>query len=302
MATMTPTTNVDLIPLILAQRALGALRGNTRMAKFVAKDTDYGSTFTVGRTLDIAARGVLTAVAKVPGTPVTFQAPATSKVSLTLSEHMVVPFTLEDITAAVEQPDAMMGYAEDAGVKIAESLETYLGTFVNNFSQTAGTAGVDLIETAVLEAKRLLTTGKAPESNRGLFISPKDEKSLLQVDRFVSAYALGSPAQYQGRTVEGSLGRIAGFDVFVSQYLETTAGPTVHNAAMHRDALTLAVRRLPDVSSVNAKSAFVIDSETGMVIRTTMSYDAANMGVSVVIDSLYGAVETRDVFGVDLLS
>lgn len=301
MPTMTPTTNVDLIPLILAQRSLGALRGNTKIAKFVSKDADYGSTFTVGRTLDIAKRGALSAVDKVPGTGVTFQAPATSKVSLTLSQHKVVPFILEDVTAAVEQPDAMMGYAEDAGIKIAESVETYLATFFKNFSQSAGTAGVDLVELEILEAKKLLTDGKTPEMNRALFISTKDEKAMLQIDRFVRADALGT--NFGGRIVEGALGRVAGFDVFVSQYLEVVAGvPTTHNVAMHRDALTLAVRRLPDVSDVNAKSAFVIDEQTGLVIRTTMSYDATNMGVAVVIDSLYGAVETRDEFGIDLLS
>ncbi len=221
---LTTAQNSGFIPQFWANRALEVLRANLMLARLCAKDDDFGPTDFAkqGSTLTIGYPGTFSAVDKTEGTPVTPQVPSNgSDVQLTLSKHKVVPFLIEDFANAQANLNLMDRYLNPAVVAIAEQVETDLFSLYAGMTQVVGTPGTAIVGSTVRSARQTLNQNRVPMANRSLIISPGDEISLLG-DSTLQTYFAFSQTQ---ALKEGSIGRLYGFDLYMSQLVPAANSP-----------------------------------------------------------------------------
>lgn len=274
------------IPEVWAASALGALKANTVMSQLVNRNYE-DEVANHGDIVNVPVRGALSVNDKSEDTVVTLQTPTASTVQVTLNKHKEVSFLVEDVARAQANQDILMGYIEDGIIAIAEQIDTDLLALYTGFSTTpidaTGGIGVD----DVVEARRLLNAAKVPMSNRFIVWHEDAEKEILQLEKFTSAdYGAGTAI------AEASIGRRFGFGHFMDQNVATATSET-KNLAFHRDAMTLAMRPLPQVPNGYGAASSVMQ-EDNFSIRVTHSYNPSHLGIQVTLDVLYGVAELRD--------
>lgn len=296
MADITRTSASPFIPQIWANTALEILRSKIVLAKLVTRDSDLAA-FAVGDTLNIPYPGAFTSNDKAANTPVTLQVPTATTAQVVLNKHKEASFLIEDAVRATANQDVMARYMEAAVIPLAEQIETDLMALGSTFTSSVGTYGTDISAATVRSARKVLNDNKAPVDGRVLIVSDKDEIALLGDSTLQNYFAF---AQSQG-VAEGSIGRLYGFDVYSSQLVPATGTSPVNtkNIAFHPGALILAMRGLPEaVPGSGAQTAVVNDPVSGLALRVTIAYNAANLGHQVTVDVLYGVAKLRDEKGV----
>jgi hypothetical protein len=296
MADITRTSAGPFIPQIWANTALEVLRNKVVLAKLVTRDSDIAA-FQVGDTLNIPYPGTFTANDKSANTAVTLQTPTATTTTLTLDKHKEASFLVEDAARATANQDIMARYMEAAVIPIAEQIESDLLAAAVGFTNSVGTYGTDLTAATIRSARKVLNDNKAAQDGRALIVSDKDEIALLGDSALQNYFAW---SQTQGLR-EGSIGRLYGFDVYQSQLIPATGTSPVNtkNIAFAPGAVLLAMRGLPEApAGTGAVSSVVNDPASGLSLRVTMAYNAANLGVQVSVDVLYGVKKLRDEKGV----
>lgn len=290
--TMGVTQSANFIPEVWANAALGKLEAELNLAKNVARDFEYTPS-KEGDTVHIPVRGSLQANQKTSGTGVTLQNPTATKVDVSLDQHWEVTFAVEDIAKAQANQDIMMGYIEDAVLVLSEKIEAGLaGLYSSLTGSVINDNGGDISEDDILDAREALTNARAPRTNRFMYLDPSQVNVLLKMERFTTPekYGTGMPVQ------EGELGKIHGFRVFESLFVPSAASPaTKSNIAMHRNAMVLAMRPLPEPKAPGAV-ATVIEKD-GLGIRVVYSYNADQLADQVTLDILYGVGVLRSSLG-----
>jgi len=291
MANLTVTSLGDSIPTIVAAEALGALRANLVLARLVNRDFQ-NEVASYGQTVNITQRGALTAAAKSADTSFTPQAPADTYTAVTLNQHYVVPFRMEDIARMLSRPDQFSGYMADAITVLVEKIEDTLAALYSGFSQTID-ATVGLADSDFREARRLLNAAKAPLAQRSAVLHEDADYELLGLDKAINAqYA----AALGGAAANAWSGRFMGFDVFMDQAINVSGGQC-KNMFFQRDAMVLAMRPM-STAEAGLGVQQVVMSEDGMGIRVTRSYDHDDLADMVSVDALWGVAELRDNHGV----
>jgi len=300
MANITRTSAASFVPQIWANTALEILRSKVVLAKLVTRDSDIAA-FQVGDTLNIPYPGAFVANDKAANTAVTLQVPTATTTSVQLNKHKEASFIVEDAARALANQDIMQRYMEAAIIPIAEQIESDLLGLYSSFSNSVGTSGTDITATTIRSARKKLNDLKAPTDNRALVVSTKDEIAILGDSTLQTFFAFAQAQAPQ----EGSIGRLYGFDVYVSQLVPVVAGTpnSTKNLAFNPGAIILAMRGLPDApAGSGAQTAVVQDPVSGLSLRVTTAYNAANLGVQVTVDVLYGVAKLRDEKAVVVLS
>ena len=286
MANITVSEVSPAMPEFWLARAIGRLKANLVMARLVRRDVD-GVVAEQGETVNIIKRGSLTVRDKTANNDVQSDAPANTKIPVKLDQHKYVSWHLED-TASAKAIDDAVNYVEDGMQGLAEAVEASLLALHSDIATEVGVAGLDLSETSLLRARKALNDQKCPQLGRAMIVSTKDEISLLEVDKFTRADAIGN----QGEAIrEASLGRLYGFDTYMSQLVDTTPGaPDItHNVAFHRNAFVLASRPMPlPQPGSGALGAYVVDTDIGIAMRYTRQWDSDALKTKHVIDILFG--------------
>jgi hypothetical protein len=297
MANITATTADAFIPEIWANSALEVLRNNTVLAGIVTKDTDVAA-FGVGDVLHVPYPGSFSVNDKAAGSNVTTQTPTGTDTTVTLNKHKEVSFIVEDFARAVANQDIMARYVEAATIALAEQIETDLAALVASATTSVGTTATDITAATIRAARKALNDAKAPQAGRALVVSPKDEIALLGDSALATYFAYAQTGALQN----GQIGRLYGFDIFMSQ-LVNKVSTTTHNPAFSPGAIILAMRGLPDApAGSGAVSASLRDPQSGLVIRSTVSYNPSALGAQVTLDALYGVKILRDAKLVDVKS
>jgi hypothetical protein len=300
MANITRTSAGSFIPQIWANTALEILRSKVVAAKLVTRDSDIAA-FQVGDTLNIPYPGAFTANDKAANTAVTLQTPTATTTTVTLNKHKEASFLVEDAARATANQDIIARYMEAAVIPIAEQIESDILGLYSQFTNTVGTSGTDITAATVRSARKTLNDNKAPQGNRALIVSDKDEIALLGDSALQNYFAF---SQTQG-VAEGSIGRLYGFDVYQSQLVPVVSGTpnSTKNLAFDPGAVILAMRGLPDApAGTGAQTSVVQDPVSGLSLRVTMAYNASNLGVQVTVDVLYGVAKLRNEKAVVVLS
>lgn len=301
MANITATTADAFIPEIWANSALEVLRNNVVLANLVTKDSDVAA-FTVGDVLHVPYPGTFSVNDKAAGSNVTTQTPTGTDTTVTLNKHKEVSFVVEDFARAVANQDIMARYVEAATVALAEQIETDLMALISSATNSVGGAVTDITASAVRSARKKLTDTKAPNAGRVLVVSTKDEAALLGDSNLASYFAFAQ----SGAVQNGQIGRLYGFDIYTSQLVQSTGSAgtlTYHNPAFAPGAIMLAMRGLPEApAGSGAVSSSIRDPQSGLVIRSTVSYNASALGAQVTLDCLYGVKRLREEKLVDVKS
>jgi len=295
-STMTAGTHLaNFIPEVWANKALGYLPKYLNLINTVTVDVNADEIRRYGDKVNVPIRGTLTAEDKTSGSDVTIQQPTDDTVAITLDKHKEVTFSPEDVARAFSKPEIINGYMEDAALVLAEAVEDSLAALYVSAGDTVN-AG-DAVELSDLRsARRKLITARVPK-NAPLF-AYLDEYAVEDLP-LTDASVLGT-----NRPVfEGSIARLAGFDIFESQAVKTSGSPSsYHDMIYAKSAMALVVRPLPTDAEVfgGAKQAVVSDPQTGLSIRVTMSYNANALAPQVTLDVLWGVGILRAAHLIDL--
>ncbi|GIW83467.1 MAG: hypothetical protein KatS3mg105_5274 [Gemmatales bacterium] len=287
--TISITQAAAFIPTILANGALERLRAATVLPRLVSTDADFSGSFTVGQTLTIPFLGAVVANQKPQGGTVTVQSPGSGQVTVTLNQHWEVTTVIEDIAAVMTNQSVMDRFLDNAVQALAEQLETSIFAAMDAGATVAvGSYTTDLNYATVLAARQTMTSNRVPVQRRNLVISPKDETALKSDPALQPYFAYG-----QTQIAQGSIGRLEGFDVYVSQLVPVTGGTDVNNFAWHPRGVVLVMRQLPAAPpELGARQDVVRDPETGLAMRATMAYIPDRLAVQVTLDMLWGVALT----------
>jgi hypothetical protein len=157
------------------------------------------------------------------------------------------------------------------------------------------------VASVIRSARKTLNDAKAPMQDRFLYVSDKDEISLLGDASLQQYYAFSRT----GSIEQGQLPPLYGFQPFVSQLVPVVAGTpnSTKCIAMHKSALMFAMRPFKDIpAGSGVATATVMDDESGLAIRVLKQYRADYRAEYVGFDILYGFVALRPGLGLLALS
>lgn len=293
------------IPIIWAQRALSILRTKIRLAKIVARDTDYtpeerGKTITIPFPGTFAAQqltdtgGSSTATTQTPS--------GGTSVSVNLDQFWYVDFNVSDFARAQASQELLDRYIDGPMDALAINLENVLFAQYANFTGgSVGTAGTNLVRSIITGARKKLADNLAPDTDRHVVLSTKDEAALLNDTSLANYFAFSKP----DAVAQGMLGTLDGFQIWSSTRTPVVTGTpnTTENIAIHKTALLLATRPLlaPEADT-GVQAATLVDPESGLAIRVLKQYDMTARAHRVGFDMLFGTKCLRPTLGVNVLS
>ena len=187
-----------------------------------------------------------------------YGAAPSKKLQLELNQSVYFGFSVPDIDQAqsnVNIMDAIVGKAENA---VEQAIDTYIfflyskapdGNILGK-TTAVGLTSANIYTQFVKLAKLLKNSGAVNAEKQGwVVVHPDVEELLLLCSQFVSASNLGSTT-----ITTGSIGKIAGLEVFVSSNVgKETSGYTI--LAGTKDAITYA-SQIKKIETLRAQSSF----------------------------------------------
>jgi hypothetical protein len=303
MAAITSANLANAIVKLVAVDALPALMGHLVMGNLVNRDFEP-TLAQAGDTVNVPIPPAMTANNLAEGGTVQTQNPDVSSAQIVLNTHAEATFQIPDVTKVIAVPDLLRLYMQPAMVALAEKVESDLLGLYSQFTANTplGTGGTALTEAVVDSAETALFNAKVPPSDQKyLVVDGTAYSQLRQITRF-SDYQTAGDAGLRA-IVDGVIGRLKDFYVFRSQFVKKTgsAPATTNNIAFSRNALGLAIRRLPKpLPGTGAIAEYAELGNFGM--RVVMSYQPNTLAQQFTVDMLYGVGVLRNNHGVQVRS
>lgn len=215
---------------------------------------------TEGKTVYFPRAGSATAQTYT-GSPLTFGELATSEVALNLNRNKVVALYVNDVDEVQSSPSVIDTLVQAGVIANAEAVDAEIMALTGG---TAGdvdvdlTAGEDLAE-AFIEAGQNLNSNSVPQLGRFAVVSPKMHSALIKSDAFVKATELGDSIR-----VSGTVGRVYGFDVLLSNQAPEAAGV--------RTALYGMAGAIAYAEQINESELFRPAEHPRTLVRTIVDY------------------------------
>lgn len=303
MPAITNANIANAIVKLVAADALPALMGNLVMGNLVNRSFEP-TLAQAGDTVNVPIPPSLVANNIATGGSVTTQNPSLGNAQIVLNTHAEATFQIPDVAKVLAVPDLLKLYMEPAVIAIAEKIESDLLSLYAQFTAnpTVGTGGTALTESVVDTAETALFNAKVPASaQKYLVVDGAAYSQLRQIPRF-SEFQTAGEAGVRAM-IDGSVGKLKDFFVFRSQFVpKTGSGPiTTNNLAFAKDAIGLAMRRLPQpLPGTGAVAEYAELGNFGM--RVLMSYQPDTLAQQFTVDVLYGAGVLRNTHGVQVRS
>ncbi len=303
MPAITNANIANAIVKLVAADALPALMGNLVMGNLVNRSFEP-TLAQAGDTVNVPIPPSLVANNIATGGSVTTQNPSLGNAQIVLNTHAEATFQIPDVAKVLAVPDLLKLYMEPAVIAIAEKIESDLLSLYAQFTANAvvGSAGTALTEGVVDSAETALFNAKVPASSQKyLVVDGASYSQLRQIPRF-SEFSTAGEAGVRAM-IDGSVGKLKDFFVFRSQFVpKTGSGPiTTNNLAFAKDAIGLAMRRLPQpLPGTGAVAEYAELGNFGM--RVLMSYQPDTLAQQFTVDVLYGAGVLRNTHGVQVRS
>jgi hypothetical protein len=187
-------------------------------------------------------------------TPLTPEQLTDSRQTLLIDQQKAFSFFIDDVDQVQSTPQVVNSIMDQAGYELVEEADRYISGLYS--SAGVGTVGAVVaadttnVYTRLLAASRQLTINNVPREDRFAIVSPQYEEMLLQNPTYLAA-ATESP-------LNGAVGRLAGFDILVSNNVtKTAAGPFNHHCVVgHPIAWTFA-SQIQKIESVREPRMFV---------------------------------------------
>lgn len=303
MAAITSANLANAIVKLVAVDALPALMGHLVMGNLVNRDFEP-QLAQAGDTVNVPIPPTMVANNIAEGGTVQTQNPNLETAQIVLNTHAEATFQIPDVTKVIAVPDLLRLYMEPAMIALAEKVESDLLGLYSQFTANTpvGTGGTALTEAVVDAAETALFNAKVPASEpKYLVVDGNAYSQLRQIPRF-SEYQTAGEAGLRA-LVDGTIGRLKDFYVFRSQFVKKTGSSpvTTHNLAFTRNAIGLAIRRLP--KPLPGTGAIAEYAEVGNFgIRVVMSYQPNTLAQQFTVDILYGVGVLRNSHGVQVRS
>ena len=266
---LTVTQAANFIPEYWATEALVAVEFAQVIAKRVNRH--WEQYLKDGDTLHIPRLSNMTAATKSAGTDVSFEQPGVSAVEgvqdITVGTHIYAAFKLEKITDVQANQDLAGKYTKKIGYALNRKIETTLSGLFDGLTNTVGAAGVELVDDQILRAWQyladagLLESSPDPGEEFSLIVSPAAYAGLMKIDKYVSRDFNSAADAIQRAYV----GQIYGFNVYVSNLLESDGAGQHDSVAMHRDCFALVQQY-----GVTVESDRIIESIADAVVGHTL--------------------------------
>jgi len=294
-------------PEIWAAESLITLHDSYVIARLVHTDFD-DAIAKMGDTVNTRQPQTFTASDKAIGSDYTATDLSPTNVQILINKHKYVHFVIEDIESA-KSARGMQGILEDtirpAAKALAAAVDSDLLALYSDISATAGTAGTDLTNTAMIDAMKDLNDAGAPGSMRRGVIASKDHANLLKGTStnsiFVKADERGDSEGFK----EARIGRAYGIDWFMAQGVKTATVSSVlntYNLVFHRNAFALVTRQLEPIDPRLGALAANMVSEDGLAVRLVITYDGKRGGHRGTLEMVYGVKTLNASLATQLLS
>lgn len=303
MATITSANLANAIVKLVAVEALPSLMGHLVMGNLVNRDFEP-QLAQAGDTVNVPIPPTMTANNIAEGGSVVTQNPNVQTAQIVLNNHVEATFQIPDVTKVIAVPDLLRLYMQPAMVALAEKVESDLLGLYSQFTANTpiGTGGTALTEAVVDSAETTLFNAKVAQSaSKYLVVDGTAYSQLRQITRF-SEFSSAGEAGLRA-LVEGSIGKLKDFYVFRSQFVKKTGTSpvTTNNVAFSKDAIGLAIRRLPKpLPGTGAVAEYAELGNFGM--RVLMSYEPNTLSQKFTVDILYGCGVLRNDHGVQVRS
>lgn len=282
---MTTTTGNVFRPDIWSKETIMATEAELVLANKVWRfDQEVA---TKGKAINIPNVSNLVAQDKIANTAVTLQSPTESSIILTIDQHKYCAFGVEDILATQSDYNLLSIYTKKAAYAIRKAVDTSIANLATGFSTNKGTYNATLTTAAILGAEQALNDADVPENDRVWVFKPKaitDLRGIADYTRYdgtgyAGAAASGAIGNGQRRP-NGLVGKLYNSDIYQTTQI-AQSGNNISNMYFHKEAIALAMQKAPRVQS---------------------SYETLWLTDVVITDVLYGVIETRDAFGVEVRS
>lgn len=294
MANEITSVNAGLaIMKLVAAKAMPALFGNLVMGNLVNRDFEP-SLANGGDTVNVPLPPVLTANNVAEAGTVTNQNSNLGNAQIVLNSHIEATFNLPDVTRILSNIDLISTYLDPAVIALAEKIETDLLAMYPLFTANTATGAATALDEARIDtAETTLFTSKVPATQpRYLVLSGTAYSQARSLSRFSEYQILGDGSASMAAIASGEVAKLKNFIVFRSQFVAKPS-TTTYNVGFTRNAIGLAIRRLPlPIQGTGAMATYAEMGNFGM--RIVMSYAPNSLAQQITVDCLYGAGVLRN--------
>lgn len=273
----------------IASQALGLLQRELVLPNMVWRDAGGDFAGAAGDTISIRIPSYTTARTRVlrAGTAVTLDDLAESVVNVTLNTdvYKAVAITDEQLTLDIasfgSQVMDPVVRSVAMGVEDAVAASMTNATYATTIEIANG--GTQDVYDAFIDARKALNNANVPLGERYAVVGSNIEARLLKSPSLVKANEANSDSALR----EASIGRIAGFNVSVSNAI----GPN-YGYVFHKSAYVLSTRApvVPDGATWGASQSF-----NGLAMRVLRDYDFVNVRDRLLADVYIGTNTVSDV-------
>jgi hypothetical protein len=246
-ATITTTTADVFLPEVWSTKTLDAIEFACPIQNRVNREYE-GELNAHGDTLHIPRTSNLTTGTKTSGLAnvIAWEAITETKQDLTVSTLQYAAFLIEDQVKTQAMVDLEAKYTQKLGYALARGREVAITTLFQSLTglSSIGTYGVELTGedyagiNTTFAGQGLIQGSMAPSKDFTIILSPEAYGAATKTDIFSNRdYTDAQPAK------TGVIGNIYGFSVLVSNLLRVPATGQHDCAAIHRDAIILAVQK-----------------------------------------------------------
>jgi hypothetical protein len=224
----------NFIPELWSTQLITAFRKNHVFTSLVNRSWE-GEIRNAGDTVRITTPAAIT-VGAYTGT-VSYQTPTSAQQSLIIDKDRYWAFQLDDVDQAQANVSLMQAYMTEAAYSLADDVDADLASLYAQAGLTsiALDLGTDDFYDKMVLAGQQLDEKNVPRIGRWVVMTPKGYADLLQNANFINATDAGA-----NLVREGALGRVAGFDVLVSNNLVNTTANTYAYMYGTNSAITMA--------------------------------------------------------------
>lgn len=237
------------VPELWTSECIVARNANMVMAELVnrtyEKDLGYGDTLHIPSIAALTAGSVTNDGSDLSFTSIDNQ----TTTDLLVDQHKHVSFfmTKRDMKQMLDSSKIMGEYAKQAGIALADAVDTALITEASNASTAVGTAGTDLTDAALRDVARAMDIADVPTDDRFLVVYPDQLDALRGLDKLVRADSLGDRNRITKAyeiPEKGYFGEVYGIHIYTSTNVPAGSGTPAGrvNIAFQRSAIALAMQ------------------------------------------------------------
>ena len=235
----------SFIPELWNARLLYALEKNHVATNLVNRNYE-GEIKNAGDTVHINTLGAVSVRTYAQGTDLSYDALSTTDQTLEIDQQKYFAFSLDDVDKAQAAGDIMDTAMGRAAYSLADVSDAFLlgkiaaGGSSSNYVGSSGSPvalTTSNIYSSIVALRTALDKQNVPTQGRTLVVPPEAYALLLQDARFTSVQGIAD-----GVITNGLVGRVAGFDIYMSNnVVKTSADTPVYSiTAQIADATTYA--------------------------------------------------------------